>query len=238
MTLEPHNMVGAYALDALDDDERAEFEAHVDRCPECTDELVGFLETASRLGATTEGAPPAHLRGQVLAAATRTPQERPVVLPLSRRGRTRRIVSRVGLAAAAMALVATGGLAVVEHNQAEEGERDLAGISDVISADDATMKSTQVGDDGTAKLVMSKDLDRAVLVVKNLPKLQRDRVYQMWTIADGKAESAGVISASDSTGSSSHMMSGVSGVGAVAITVEPDGGSEKPTTKPITQIST
>ena len=68
MTLEPHTMVGAYALDALEDDEREAFEVHVDRCPECTDELAGFLETASRLGAATEGAPPAHLRGQILTA--------------------------------------------------------------------------------------------------------------------------------------------------------------------------
>lgn len=37
-----HDLVGAYALNAIDDAERAAFEAHLDECAECREELASF----------------------------------------------------------------------------------------------------------------------------------------------------------------------------------------------------
>jgi anti-sigma-K factor RskA len=63
-----HAEVGAYALDALDESERAAFERHLAGCASCQRELAEFTETAVRLGALADEAPPAELRASVLDA--------------------------------------------------------------------------------------------------------------------------------------------------------------------------
>ena len=41
---EPHTLAGAYAMDALDGQDRARFERHLERCEECTREVAGLHE--------------------------------------------------------------------------------------------------------------------------------------------------------------------------------------------------
>ena len=75
-----------------------------------------------------------------------------------------------------------------------------------------------------------------LLVAANLPKLTGGKTYQMWVIPKGgKPVPAGVFQ-SDSAGTAVYLMAGaidVRGTGAVAVTVEPDGGSPQPTSTPI-----
>ena len=61
-----HALSGAYAVDALDDLERARFEAHLRGCPDCRIEVETFRETAAAL-AVDPIEPPARLRAEVLA---------------------------------------------------------------------------------------------------------------------------------------------------------------------------
>ena len=49
-----HALSGAYAVDALDDLERAAFERHLAECPECRAEVDSLREAASLLGLTIE----------------------------------------------------------------------------------------------------------------------------------------------------------------------------------------
>lgn len=72
-----HTLTGAYALDALDPEEREAFEAHLACCPTCTEEVEGFRAATTMLAATVSEPPPAHLKGVVLDAAARTRQEPP-----------------------------------------------------------------------------------------------------------------------------------------------------------------
>ena len=44
-----HVLTGSYALDALPDPERAEFERHLQHCPSCDAEVRGLRETAARI---------------------------------------------------------------------------------------------------------------------------------------------------------------------------------------------
>ena len=48
-----HALSGAYAVDALDDDERAQFEAHLAGCPSCRSEVDSLREAAALLAETT-----------------------------------------------------------------------------------------------------------------------------------------------------------------------------------------
>ncbi|MBW9206495.1 anti-sigma factor [Mumia sp. zg.B53] len=240
MTTDPHNLAGAYALDALDTEEREAYEAHLSRCSDCAEEVGGFLVTAARLGAAEEVVAPPHLRQGVLDAIARTPQERPVVVELG--GRRRRLKgwpTRVLVAAAALALVVGAAVfGVSQRDQADQIEAQQAAITEVLSAPDAAMVSAPVAGGGTVSVVQSADLAKAVMVVADLPKLADGYDYQMWTQSDGTMHSAGVLPRDEQGGRGAHVMEDVSGVTAVAISVEPAGGSKEPTADPIVLIDT
>ena len=83
-----HDLAAAYALDALDDSERREFEAHLADCEQCSDELEGLSDAAAALAYVPEGpAPPAELRARLLEqvhgerASNVVPLRRRVALP-------------------------------------------------------------------------------------------------------------------------------------------------------------
>ena len=67
---EMHIDVGCYVADALDNDERAAFEAHLDHCESCSREVVEFSETSAELARLVAMAPP---RGHPWLDAVRHP---------------------------------------------------------------------------------------------------------------------------------------------------------------------
>ncbi|KQZ90055.1 hypothetical protein ASD62_12855 [Phycicoccus sp. Root563] len=67
MSADVHSLVGAYAVDAIDEHERAAFELHLSECPECMDEVTSLRAAAASLSLVSEVAPPAALRDAVLA---------------------------------------------------------------------------------------------------------------------------------------------------------------------------
>lgn len=118
-----HTLTGAYAVDALPEDELALFEAHLAACAACEQEVEELQATAARLGAISVAGPSAGLRGRVLAEidgvrqerpdpAADTPVEAPADELAARRVVPRRVATGLGIAAALL-VVAVGGLAVV-----------------------------------------------------------------------------------------------------------------------------
>ncbi len=81
MTAEIHTLAGAYALHALDDDERVLFEAHLAECPACDQEVRELEATAARLGGLLRELPPPDLKARVLAQIDATRQHPPVGPP-------------------------------------------------------------------------------------------------------------------------------------------------------------
>jgi anti-sigma-K factor RskA len=98
-----HVLTGSYALDALDAQERAEFERHLQHCPSCQAEVRGLRETAARLAIARAAQPPAQMEQRVLAATYRTRQ-----LPPLAGGRLRRDLRGTRLARLFAARLATG----------------------------------------------------------------------------------------------------------------------------------
>lgn len=62
-----HALSGAYAVDAIDDIERARFERHLAGCAECQAEVASLRAAASEMAVLSEVAPPPSLRAKVLA---------------------------------------------------------------------------------------------------------------------------------------------------------------------------
>lgn len=65
---ELHDLIGAYAMDALDPAERTAFEQHLATCPACQTELVGLSDALAELSADYQVEPPPALRSAVLGA--------------------------------------------------------------------------------------------------------------------------------------------------------------------------
>jgi anti-sigma-K factor RskA len=210
-----HALSGAYAVDALDDIERAAFERHLTECAECRAEVASLREAASLLGETEATEPPAALRDRVLAGISTVRPLPPAVEPPAprRHGRRLRLAS---LAAAAAVIAALGVGGAVWHPWTDQ-HSDSQNVADtVFSATD----------------VHSDTVGRAVLVTRKMPPPPSGKVYQLWLQQPGQGMvSAGVMPVKpDQT----VILKGDAATATAAgITVEPEGGSSKPTTAPI-----
>ena len=71
-----HALVGAYAMNAVDEQERAEFEVHLAGCPLCSVDVPAFREILARYAASAQSTPPADLIARAMAEARRVRQER------------------------------------------------------------------------------------------------------------------------------------------------------------------
>ncbi|MGW1409795.1 anti-sigma factor [Streptomyces sp. NPDC002403] len=236
-----HSMTGAYALHALPDDERAAFDRHLTQCEGCEQEVAEFSATASRLAlASTVTARPA-LREHVLHRIATVRQVPPGDAPLERvrlgvpRGRA---VTRWALAVCMAAVGAFGGAALWQYERAQDArqqaarmERHTEEVAGVLAAPDARSRSTRVAG-GTGTLVVSTDRDRAVFVVSRMAEPPDGKVYQLWFADGGRMRSAGLMDP-DRTGQAVLMQGAVDGASGVGITVEPAGGSPRPTSAPI-----
>lgn len=72
-----HTLTGAYAMNALDDAERAAFEAHLPDCDPCREEVEDFASTVEMLAGAVAVQPPPHLKGAILDTVARTRQDPP-----------------------------------------------------------------------------------------------------------------------------------------------------------------
>jgi anti-sigma factor RsiW len=217
-----HELTAAYALDALDPDERRAYEAHLAGCPPCQDELASFAEVTGALAVAASGpAPRAELRERVLAAARAEPQ---VVVPFERkRRRTAPVLAGLAAVAAVVAL-ALGLWATLLSSDLDEARSAL----DVLADPDARTVPLQTG---SGRLVVDPR-GRAVLVLGGLEKAPSGKTYEVWVIEDGSASPAGLFSA-PKKGDPVDVEGTVDVGDVVAVTLEKAGGVPKPSTAPI-----
>lgn len=229
-----HALSGAYAVDALDDIERAGFERHLAECAECRAEVASLREAGALLAETTDTEPPAALRDRVLADITKVrplPPETPAARPVPtrrRQGRGARL-----LAAAAAVVVLGGGAAVVWQQPWQDGTSEAPSVTDeVLSAPDARSTSLDFPGGASATVTHSDSLGRAVLVTEKMPPPPEGKVYQVWLDQPGE----GMVSAALMPVKADQQVlldgDATSATGA-GITVEPEGGSPAPTSEPI-----
>ena len=235
MSPDLHTLVGAYALDALDPQERAEFDQHLASCDTCRTELAELVETAARMGSATETTPPPAMRARVLDAVARIPQERPNVVSLDAR-RSRPWTTR-GLAVAAALLAVLGvGVGVSQLSENRNLREEQIALTDVLSADDKVAYDTH-GKGPHLSVVMSPEMDAAVVSMRDLPALDGGRSYQVWRKTADGLESAAVLDSEDvDRNRATTLVQGLGGTEAVAVTEEPAGGSPQPTTEPLVTL--
>ncbi|GAA0963531.1 anti-sigma factor [Kribbella koreensis] len=78
-TTDVHALTGPYVLDAVSDEERADFDQHLATCADCSTEVSDLRETATKLGAYVATPPPAGLKPKVMNSVHTTRQQPPLL---------------------------------------------------------------------------------------------------------------------------------------------------------------
>jgi anti-sigma-K factor RskA len=242
-----HQLTGAYAADALTGAELAQFEKHLDRCPSCAEEVRGLRETAARLGIATSIVPPPAMRRQVLETASRTRQLAPSGrrLPDSgapRRGVwLRRALPRPVIAAAmtamAAAIVLLGIMQAGTQHRLEQAQSANQAVAAVLTAPGARIVTSGTTVGGTVTAVVSARNHEAVVTTAGMPAPPASRVYQLWLISVSGARSAGLMPASSAGSTPPVLTTDIQPGDHLGITIEPAGGSARPTTAPIAVLA-
>jgi anti-sigma-K factor RskA len=206
-----HDLTAAYALDALEPEEARGYEEHLAGCERCREELASLQGAAGALAyAAPPARPPEELRGRILAAAR---AERPNVVPLRPRSWSRPLA--VGAAVAVCAVVGLAVWNVSLHNRLDTAREALRGVP-VTGA--------------TGSVVVSGG--RGALVVSDLAAAPAGKTYEAWVIQDGRAKPAGTFAGGGRT-LVFRLTRPLPAGAVVAVTLEPSGGVEQPTQKPI-----
>jgi anti-sigma-K factor RskA len=231
MSTDLHTLSGAYALNALSPEEVEQFRRHLDECPACAEEVLELQRVAARMGSSAVVEPPAHLRARVLAAVDRTPQSPPRagnVVQMPRRTWGSRL-----LVAAAAAVLVVGGAIGVSQLQGEESDTQLAeGVVRVFEANDANTVTIETANGGRISVATSPDLGQMAVDTDELPELDEEHVYQLWAIQGESVAPVAILEPEKGTA-----MPMPEPDTEVAITIEPAGGSQQPTTEPILRVN-
>ena len=233
-------LAAVYALGALTGEERLWFEAYLTEHPELNAEVDELGSVANLLAlAPAEQEPPPGLRRSVLEGVGAPPEVvREAPARRSRRTETTRRLLGPGMLAAAAALVAVLGLLAWNLTLRDQNE-DLRAQNGDLQGEVAERRTVDMEGSGLASNVDGEvlliDEDRAILVAKELPPAPEGQVYEAWVFRDGVPEPAGLFEPRDGNAAAAVVEGSMQGVQAVAVTLEPEGGSPMPTSDPILQ---
>ena len=222
----------AYALGALSEQERREVEGYLGEHPELHAEVDDLESTANLLAlAPQEHEPSPKLRRDLLnSISSSSPGATLAAAPSPRQTGLRRLFGPGGLAAAAaLALVTIGMFAwnasLQEENQTLQGKLEGQQKS-------YALQSTGEAQEVRGEVVRLGD-ERAVLVADDLPSAPEGKTYEAWILREDVPEPAGLFEPNDTGAAAAPLEGSIEGADAVAVTVEPSGGSSSPTSDPL-----
>jgi len=240
---EMRSLLALYALGALPLDELQMVSTHLLHCEECRGETKELSELTASLALVVDPVPlPAGFADRVVSAArgeeavvgTRRSlslvdaDTAPVSEPrdeLAERRSRRRWNPAAVLAAAAMLLIVS-----VLSMTLLDARRELGRTETAVAALASNKGMALEGSGAQGRIVPGGD--GSLMVIAGLDAAPSERDYQLWLMRDGEPVSAGVFDVSEGVVTLSTELE-LDGYDGAAITVEPQGGSDQPTTEPI-----
>ncbi len=249
---EASELLGAYALDAVDGEECTELEAHLETCPRCRAELDSLRDVAAALGNSVEPLPEglwSHIASRLperpadeepppmpRLATEASPPSSPFRAPADGRRRRRNVVTAVAAAAIAVAAIAVVlGIGWVRaDNRASNLQAQNAQQPPTVvhALETPGRRLVYLASPSNVHAVMAEVVlvpdGRGYLVSSFLPRLGSGKTYQLWGINHSGPISLGLL------GSDPHQsiftMAGTNRPSRLSITAEPAGGVVAPTT--------
>lgn len=226
-------LLGAYALDAVDPDEANAVEIHLRECPRCHAEVFAHREVAASL-AQVGSAAPQGVWERIAASLDEAPPEldmaRVVALKPSREltGRPRQwAVAAASVAAAAALVSGVLGVKLVDQDRrlrtltaaVEARSLESTALSALVNPSARRVQLKALDDKLLGEAVMLAD-GTGYLLKSNLPALPADRTYQLWAVVGDARISLGVLGRRPAV----TAFKAVADVRALAITDESAGG--------------
>jgi anti-sigma-K factor RskA len=241
-----HLLSGVYVLDALDSDqERDRFERHLGRCQSCSAEVRGLREVTTRLAVAATLPPPTALHARVIAAVRQTRQLPPAADEQPRpgwrawRGRLSGWLPRLALAAATAGVAAAVVLGIIlagTQHRLGIARAENSAIARVLAAPDARVLTRSTSAGGTATVIVSPSERELIVTTAGLRSLPASKVYEAWLINPRRTRPAGLLPAPSGGRTRPLLATGLKPGDELGLTVEPAGGTAKPTTTPILVI--
>lgn len=222
------DLVAAYVLGAIPPDELGEVAHHIASCGSCLEETKAHSAVIDEFSLTVAPVPlPPGFADEVLALAQRrepsgaqTPEPSGAqVLPFRRR------VLSGALAAVAAVIIGVLGAGFLDARS------DLQKSRQVISALTAD-RGLDLSGAGGAEGQMVPSGDGALFVAAGLPEAPAGRTYQLWALQGAKPRSLGTFGVEEGQ-AVVRIEDPVEGADGMAVTVEPEGGSDQPSTDPV-----
>lgn len=210
--------LAAYLLGALDTDEAATMERHLEGCERCQEE-ARWLEPALQTlpEAVERQEPPPQLRQTLMAEVRADVREAEA---RSDPARSRRWLLKPAVGFAVVVLLVAG---VVGYEVGDDGSAGTKATTLERQVDGLAVKMVQEGESGTLQL-------------SGVHQLPPDKVLEAWVQRDGKVEAVPALFVPDRNGQAETRIADMNGVEIVMVTEEPQGGSETPTGEPIMQM--
>jgi len=242
---EASELLGAFALDAVEEEEHAALEEHLATCPRCRAELDSLREVAGSMGNSVEPLPDGLWSSIASRLPSRPETEPPPMPPLVLEPRQpveqaqRPRATRVAMATLGAVAVAAAAVAIVLGVDLVRADNQVSNLQATMAAHPPQSVAEALQTPGhrivnletdfhmqVAQFVLVPD-GRGFLVASRLPALPGNHTYQLWAIVGTRPISLGLLG--QAPGPASFTMSGANSASQLAITEEPTGGSIAPT---------
>lgn len=197
---ELQELLGAYALDAVDDDERVVVEDHLRECGICRAEVADHREVTAAL-AQVGGAAPEGLWDRISGHLETAPPPMATILPMqapARAGRTARLAT-TALAVAAAVIVLLGVSVVRLDHRVTAQDRAISrtGLQGVagqaaLQPGARVVRLSSLASQQTATVLLLPD-GKGYFFGDRLPKLDDNHTYQLWGVSGTTVVSLGVL---------------------------------------------
>jgi anti-sigma-K factor RskA len=233
----------AYVLGALPEEERLSFEEYLAAHPERQAEIDELGAVAGLLAfAPQEQEPSPELRSRVMEVVeTEAAPHRVTRRSVSARIGDYLSVRSLALGAAALLMIGLLSWNVLLQGQVE----DLQGqVQDAQGQVEDARNQRQLQQSPTIKLegswadqgadaeVASIHKDQVILVARDMPSVPEDRTCQIWVISNDVPKPSGLFQP-DGNMTATPITNSITKADVIAVTVEPAGGSEQPTSDPV-----
>jgi anti-sigma-K factor RskA len=223
----------AYALGALPDQERRELEEYLTAHPERQAEIDELGNVASLLALSPpEQEPPLELRRSIMDVVEAEAQ-RPPARTRSWLAGVKELLSVRNLALGAAALLVIGLFSwnMLLQGQVKDLQGQVASLQDSQQSRMVALAGTGAAQRAEAEVILLKD-HKAVLMAEDMPRVPENKTYQIWVIEDDVPQPSGLFEADGDT-VAAVVEKPLDEDDVIAITIEPNGGSQQPTTDPM-----
>jgi anti-sigma-K factor RskA len=227
----------AYVLGALPEQERLSFEDYLAAHPERQAEVDELGAVAGMLAfSAPEQEPSQELRSRVMEMIETEPRR---VGGYSTFARVRDYLSVKSLALGAAALLVIGLLSwnLALQGQVEDAQSQVQNLQGQVADGQAQQTRTielkgAWAEQGATAEVASMQENEIILVARNMPSVPEGRTCQIWVISDDVPKPSGLFRP-DGNGTATPITNSITKADVIAVTVEPAGGSEQPTSDPV-----